>query len=333
VQRGAPPDPYAGLADLGSGEPFYPNCDGFRLLPLSGPDGGPWRVAAVMPLGTGNVDIDLHHDLIGTKSGFATPLVTSDWGPQHSDWVMVDYHWMFVPFDVGVRRVTGTDGYALQTAISPPWITVDHPITLTGSIGAGEILDLVEIVPQAGPLALLLENLSGGTDLGLAVYEAGLEPLCKSDGMIANTHGPGGDEGLNLDVPYYDHCIAVYKTGASDLPGIAEYRLQIVPGVSAVPDELPSPEVAVHLSAHPNPFNPQTTFAYVLSKAGPVRLAVYDVRGQLVRSLVNASLPAGERSVEWNGTDDQGIAVPSGIYFTRLETAAGVRTVKVTLAK
>ncbi len=333
VPRGAPPDPNAGSAELGSGEPFYSNCDGFRLPALSGPGGGPWRVAAVMPLGTSDVDIDLHSCLIGTKNGFATPLVTSNWGPQRSDWVMVDYHFQFVPFDIGVRRVTGSDGYVIQTVISPPWFTADHPITLTGSLGAGEILDLVEIVPPAGPLALLLENVSGGADLGLAVYEAGLEPLCKSDGMIANTHGPGGDEGLNLDVPYYSHCIAVYKTGASDLPRVVEYRLLIAPGVSAAPDELPSAEMAVRLGAHPNPFNPRTSFSFALAKAGPARLAIYDIRGRLVRSLVNASLPAGEQSVEWDGTTDQGNAAPSGIYFARLGTAAGTQTVKVTLAK
>jgi hypothetical protein len=151
--------------------------------------------------------------------------------------------------------------------------------------------------------------------------------------MIANSHGPGGDEGLNLDVPLYDHCIVVYKTGASDLPNPVEYRLWIAPGVSAAPDELPSPEVAMRLGAHPNPFNPRTCFSFALAKAGPARLVVYDIRGRLVRSLVNASLPAGEQSVEWDGTTDQGNAAPSGIYFARLETAAGTQTVKVTLAK
>jgi len=64
-----------------------------------------------------------------------------------------------------------------------------------------------------------------------------------------------------------------------------------------------------------------------------VMLAIYDMRGARVASLVNADLSAGERSVEWSGTNDEGMAVPSGVYFVRLETMEGVRTVKVTLAK
>jgi hypothetical protein len=84
---------------------------------------------------------------------------------------------------------------------------------------------------------------------------------------------------------------------------------------------------------HPNPFNPRTSFSFGLPRPGRAVLAIYDVRGAGVATVVDADLPAGEQSVEWNGLCNGGTPVPSGVYFARLETAAGVRTVKVTLAR
>jgi hypothetical protein len=83
----------------------------------------------------------------------------------------------------------------------------------------------------------------------------------------------------------------------------------------------------------PNPFNPGTTFNYSLPEAGRVHLAIYDVRGSLLATLVATDQQAGHWSAAWNGLDRRGVAVPAGIYIARLETSIGVRTVKVTLAK
>lgn len=83
----------------------------------------------------------------------------------------------------------------------------------------------------------------------------------------------------------------------------------------------------------PNPFNPRTTIAFSVPQAGRATLAIYDVRGTRVATLIDADLSAGVQRAEWDGTNSDGIAVPSGTYFARLWTAAGVRTVKVTLAK
>ena len=67
--------------------------------------------------------------------------------------------------------------------------------------------------------------------------------------------------------------------------------------------------------------------------AGHVTLAVYNVRGQLVRTLVDAALPPGRREFIWNGTDDTGRPVSAGIYFTRCECDAGTSTQKLVLMK
>lgn len=70
---------------------------------------------------------------------------------------------------------------------------------------------------------------------------------------------------------------------------------------------------------HPNPFNPTTTIRYTLPRATPVTLEIYTVTGQEVRTLVNRLHSPGEYSVVWDGTDQAGKPVSSGIYIYRLE--------------
>ncbi len=82
---------------------------------------------------------------------------------------------------------------------------------------------------------------------------------------------------------------------------------------------------------YPNPFNPMTTLRFVLDETAAVQLRVYDLRGCLVRTLVNANLAAGEHHVDWLGQDDSGHPVPSGIYFARLSTEGRIETRKMTL--
>ncbi len=84
---------------------------------------------------------------------------------------------------------------------------------------------------------------------------------------------------------------------------------------------------------YPNPFNPATTIEYSVEAPSRVRLAVYGVQGELVRTLVEAAVPAGEHAARWDGANDRGSAVSSGIYFVRLETDRGVFTRKLILAR
>ena len=87
------------------------------------------------------------------------------------------------------------------------------------------------------------------------------------------------------------------------------------------------------LGNHPNPFNPVTTVSFTLSEAGSARLAVFDARGQQIASLADGSDPAGDHDVRWDGRDQSGQTMPSGVYFARLDTGAGSRTHKLVLAR
>lgn len=84
---------------------------------------------------------------------------------------------------------------------------------------------------------------------------------------------------------------------------------------------------------YPNPFNPSTTIAFSLAEAAPVNLSIYNLRGQKVKSLRHSVVPAGEHSLTWNGDDDAGRQVSSGIYLIKLHTGKQSFTRKAMLMK
>ena len=84
---------------------------------------------------------------------------------------------------------------------------------------------------------------------------------------------------------------------------------------------------------YPNPFNPSTTIRFGLSQPGTVRLTLYNIVGQKVRELVRDARPAGTYEVVWDGRNDSGQIVSTGIYLYRLETGEGVKTRKMMFLK
>ncbi|MBW6515511.1 MAG: T9SS type A sorting domain-containing protein [Candidatus Cloacimonetes bacterium] len=84
---------------------------------------------------------------------------------------------------------------------------------------------------------------------------------------------------------------------------------------------------------YPNPFNPSTTISFNLPSASRVNLEIYNVKGQLVKTLLDDNRPAGEHSVVWNGTDNNSRSVGSGVYFYRLTTDNDSEMRKMLLVK
>jgi len=84
---------------------------------------------------------------------------------------------------------------------------------------------------------------------------------------------------------------------------------------------------------HPNPFNPTTEISFSIPEPQHVRLVIFNVRGQLVRTLLDADLAAGEHTVQWNSQDEAGSQVSSGVYFYRLTAGDVTATKKMTLLK
>ncbi|MEJ2634031.1 MAG: FlgD immunoglobulin-like domain containing protein [Calditrichia bacterium] len=84
---------------------------------------------------------------------------------------------------------------------------------------------------------------------------------------------------------------------------------------------------------YPNPFNPVTRIQYSIPGSGHVRLGIFNSLGQKVRTLVSREMPAGKYEIEWDGKDDHGKSLPSGIYFYRLQTGAHSQTNKMLLLR
>ena len=74
----------------------------------------------------------------------------------------------------------------------------------------------------------------------------------------------------------------------------------------------------INLHNYPNPFNPSTIIEFSLPVPTNIEIDIFNIRGQKIRSLTNDSFLAGSHKIEWNGTDDSGRAVGSGIYFYRM---------------
>ena len=102
---------------------------------------------------------------------------------------------------------------------------------------------------------------------------------------------------------------------------IDDVRLESDP--VALDDEI-LPAVSFSLKGnYPNPFNPSTTIQFSIPGSAKIKLDIYNIKGQLVKSLVNTSLPGGNHSIIWNGDDQSGKTVGSGIYLYRLSSPWG----------
>jgi hypothetical protein len=116
---------------------------------------------------------------------------------------------------------------------------------------------------------------------------------------------------------YYDRQIAPLGDG------------YVVTGLVDVDDRVPMVEKAGGFTMMaPNPFNPMIEIRFLMTKENLAQLNIYDIRGQLVRSLVSDRLPAQEHVYFWDGTDASGHGVASGTYIARLRIGSEVLQVR-----
>jgi parallel beta-helix repeat protein len=115
----------------------------------------------------------------------------------------------------------------------------------------------------------------------------------------------------------------------------------VPPGLEHSPSKSPKGKAKVVASVdsyalcqnNPNPCNPETKISYSLAEAGPVTLKVYNLTGQLVRTLVDEVNASGTYTVRWNGRDDSGALVASGVYFYRMVAGNYSQTRRMVMLK
>ncbi len=129
--------------------------------------------------------------------------------------------------------------------------------------------------------------------------------------------------------------------------GLKITQFKVTPGVTwtsesgvfpSLPSSVQDGTLPIHaprlLQNYPNPFNPQTTISFNLPQETIASLRVYDLSGRLVRTLLNnETAPQGLNQVVWNGRNDSGQQVPSGVFFYRLEAAGFTESKRMVLVK
>lgn len=170
----------------------------------------------------------------------------------------------------------------------------------------------------------ILRNVS--EDLGSAVQISNLIPATNSSTPYSYSYV---DSELNEHGSYY------YWLQVNDLDGSIGYHgpVNLVYGATEDPELPPMVPQTELKRIYPNPFNPSTNVAFYLAKAANVSLKIYNHRGQLVRSIHEGYKEAGDYRLNWDGKDDKGAALSTGVYFFRLEAGKKVFTQKAVLMK
>ena len=337
--RSVPPDPEGGWDHLAAmGKPLVLNCDGLGLpAPVIVGDDGYWLGAAVMSGDTSNVDIRIHEKFYSTEMGFDEVHSLSAWSVGESDFVLVNSRLTDGEAkDIGVIRVTGVQTYTAEVVASRYLGRNPAGTAVADVIEERHILDLYEVYLDPGELTIRLLNQGGDTDLGLTLHPPNVPYSFKANWVTDGSAwraGPGQDELIAVVVPMSGlYGLSVWKVGNADLLTLAPYELAFAAGLSGSPDGEYVPQRTAIASIHPNPFNPMTTIDYELASAGTVKLEVFNVRGQLVRNLVDGvAMPAGRHTETWDGRDNGGKSVSSGIYMVRLRAGGKEHYRKATL--
>lgn len=112
----------------------------------------------------------------------------------------------------------------------------------------------------------------------------------------------------------------------------ADSEIFVLDNVTSVSDNT-MPSLVSIVSAHPNPFNPRTTIGFEVGATSDLRLAIYDLQGRVISSLLEGRFAAGYHEAEWQGVDRSGHGVPSGVYFCRLVSGNTAQTCKLVLVR
>jgi len=167
---------------------------------------------------------------------------------------------------------------------------------------------------------------------------AGIKPMWVYPANKIRFIGMQGDNKIGrLGLMMYDDytwgsSVQTPPIGQADGGSVMYFELEFVFPVSS--DDATVPPLAHLLKPNfPNPFNPSTTIIYTIPQTANTNLSIYNLKGQLVKTLVNDTVNVGEHRVVWNGTDNNGQSVSSGVYFYRLTTNGHSETRKMMLMK
>lgn len=215
-------------------------------------------------------------------------------------------------------------------------------VDANGTLYAGGIFTMAGGIPVAGiakwdgtAWSALGTGAHGG-NAALAVDKNGIlhTGTARWDGSAWSSLGTGLNGAVQALAPRgsADLFVGGLFSTAGGAPA-ANIALWHEPTPSPVPLDVTAPASVVLHEAVPNPFNPQTTLRFDVHQAALVRLTIHDLRGRLVRSLVNEEIQAGAHEATWNGRDDTGAQVASGRYLARIDAGTQQATTSLMLVR
>jgi len=172
---------------------------------------------------------------------------------------------------------------------------------------------------------IIAEGLGGGAGIGYVMEGQGNPGWITADGM-------------NWSVLAIERQMAILPLAGSEKSAsphvLAPGRQDDLGVVDQSGDQANSdPSIDAHLLATPNPFNPETELRFELSTDADVTLTVFDLKGRRIRGLLDERLTAGQHRVSWNGKNDSGAGMASGVYLMRLRVGAREHSLRVTLSQ
>jgi hypothetical protein len=164
-------------------------------------------------------------------------------------------------------------------------------------------------------------NLAGYNVLRNTANSASTAVLCNC-GLIAGTNTSTQQAYTFEDTEIFPSSTYWYWLESVDMTGEVNLFGPVCVTVEPGQGDTPEPDVSATalMGNYPNPFSPNTVISYNLSKEMRTTLNVYNIKGQLVKTLVNSDMASGAHSVIWDGTNNLGQSVPTGIYFCNLIT-------------
>lgn len=190
------------------------------------------------------------------------------------------------------------------------------------------------------------QNLAGAQETGTGGIRLTWAPNSEADlshytiyrGPAGFTPGPGNLVGESPDTFQVDgtwqwDSSDYYKVCAVDVHGNESVCAELAPTLVTGADPLRVPAAPSLSQNYPNPFGARTSISFGLTARAQVTLRVYDVRGRLVRTLVNAEKGPATHTLSWDGRDANGLPVAAGIYFYRLKAGAFTQTKKMVVVR
>ena len=193
----------------------------------------------------------------------------------------------------------GTTPFAVQLAFNEPiWLTEAVMRTQALTVTGGRVTSARRVDGRSDRWKIIIQPDANDVRIALSPTTS-----CNANGAICTQDGHALSNGLSATVT---------GPAAKSVAALQAFALY---------------------ANYPNPFNAETQMTYALPVAGAVELAIYNVRGQRVRTLVQGVQAAGRYQIVWDGRNDTGAALASGVYLSRLASTQGVRVRQLLLIK